>query len=111
MPRRRRDAGRPVTGAEVDASLSRRIRIWAQTWRRCPKKGCRRASRCLRFDDCAGVPKGHYWPSERDKRRYWEPLRAALRESRGGTAKPGHDARERERPLPPAPGHGREGGS
>ena len=103
MPRKSRDADRPVTGEDVDRSLMRRILIWAQTWRRCPKKGCRRAGQCLRMNDCAGVAKGDYWPSEKDQRRYFQPIRAAIRAERDG---PGHDpdARRREAPMPPAPG-------
>lgn len=105
MRARKRDPDRPRTGEEVEASLARRIRIWAQTWRRCPKKGCRRAGRCLRFDDCAGVPKEPYWPSERDKRLYWDPLRAMMR---GGPSKYDPDARERPG-LPSPPGKAKPG--
>jgi hypothetical protein len=83
--RKRDEKGRPLEDPE--SSLARRIRIWAQTWRRCPKKGCRRASRCLRFNDCAAVSKEPYWPSAREKRRIWDPLRAAMRANRDGAPK------------------------
>ena len=70
-------------------------KIWAQTWRRCPKKGCRRARRCLRFHRCAAVSREPYWPTAKDKRRYFDPLYAALRQIKGGPAK--HDPDERDR--------------
>jgi hypothetical protein len=71
-------------------SLARRIRIWAKSWRRCPKKGCRRASRCLRFDDCAAVSKASSWPTAREKRRLFDPMRAAIRRL-DGRGPPAHD--------------------
>ena len=89
---RKRDPDRSIV-EDVGARLARRIRIWARFWRRCPKKGCRRARRCLRFErDCAAVSKTPYWPSETDKRRYFDPLRAALR-ARAGHPPP-HDRGE-----------------
>ncbi|HET7714203.1 MAG TPA: hypothetical protein VFK86_01105 [Bauldia sp.] len=100
--RKRDEKGEPLEDVEV--RLARRIHIWAQTWRRCPKKGCRRTRRCLRFDDCAGVSKEPYWPSEKDRRRYFDPLRAALRRSEGLPAKYDPDERDRNRPLPQRPG-------
>jgi hypothetical protein len=102
MRARKRDArGRPVEDAE--SRLARRIQIWAQTWKRCPKKGCRRAHRCLRFADCAGVPSGPYWPSAEDKRLYFDPIHRAIRAWKGGAPRHDPDARERDAPLPPAP--------
>jgi hypothetical protein len=117
MRARKRDPDRPVTGDDVEARLARRVQIWAQTWRRCPKKGCRRASRCLRFNDCAGVSKAPFWPSAKEKRLYWDPIHAAIRAERGG---PRHDPDARERPglssrasatKPPAPDHDPGGAS
>ena len=60
MRARKADENAPAAARTSKRSLARRIRIWAQTWRRCPKKGCRRAGRCLRFHDCAGVSKEPY---------------------------------------------------
>ena len=104
MRPRKHDPARPVIRAEVEASLARKIRIWAETWRRCPRKGCRRAGECQNFDDCAGVPKEPVEMPEADKRVF----RAAIekeRVRRGLPPRPGYDpdARERDRPMPPVP--------
>lgn len=90
-------------GEDVEESLARRIHIWAQVWRRCPKKGCRRMRRCLRFHDCAGVSKEPTWPTAREKRLIWDPFMAALRAEQGGAPKYDPDARDRNRPFPPKP--------
>jgi hypothetical protein len=79
------EKGEPLEHPEE--TLTRRIHIWAQTWRRCPKKGCRRSRRCLRFHDCAGVPKGNYWPTAWEKRLIWDPFRAAMRAYPAGAPK------------------------
>jgi hypothetical protein len=103
MPRRKPDADRPVTSEDVEASLAREIWKFAEVWKRCPKKGCRRAGECLRLDDCAGVSHEPYWPSEEDQRLYFRPLLDAIRAMQGGHALYDPDRRDRERPMPPAP--------
>ena len=106
MPRRRPDAGRPVIRAEVEARLARKIRISAATRRRCPKKGCRRAGKCRNFDRCAGVPREPIVFSEAEDRAFRTALKTALARARGAPGNAGGydpDARDRDRPMPPAP--------
>lgn len=105
----KRDA-RGLRIEDPQRSLARKIHIWARTWRRCPKKGCRRASRCLRFDDCAAVSKASAWPTAREKRRLFDPMRAAIRRLEG-RGPPAHDPDARERPVIPAAPEGREPGA
>jgi hypothetical protein len=93
---------------EVERRLAHRIRIWAQTWKRCPKKGCRRAGKCLRTDDCAGLPAGPpTWPTEEVQRWFRDALDRE-RARRGLPPRLGYDpdARDRGQPMPPAPGRG-----
>ena len=83
MPARQPDDDRPRTRAELERSLARKVWIWAETWRRCPRKGCRRIGACLDFDHCAGVTPGPAVFTERQKRA----IRRALRRSSPGASR------------------------
>jgi hypothetical protein len=90
---------------DVERRLIRKVRIWAQTWKRCPKKGCRRAGKCLRFDRCAGLPAGPpTWPTE-EVQRWFRDMIDKEKMRRGLAPSPGYDPDQRDRDalLPPGP--------
>jgi hypothetical protein len=48
----------PIDREAIERDLTRRVIEWAETWRKCPRKGCRRNAVCLDPDDCRGMGRG-----------------------------------------------------
>jgi hypothetical protein len=94
-----RKLDRPPIGDDAEARLARRIRAWAETWRRCPLNACRRHGACTRDEDCRGVARGPVVFTEAEK----QAIRRALYAAGGRRVRYDGDARERMAPMPPAP--------
>jgi len=64
---------------DVETRLARRIKAWAETWRRCPKKACIRHKVCQREAACAGVSPGPVRFTQEEQRT----IRAAIDKALG----------------------------